>query len=101
MLITESFGKLFNDGGELVAEGSCQVDHDRGSVTMRPLIDTSLMNRQHGVLRLVLDDGGEYPIDGDRVIRFRLNVPGVPPGPSYRLYFAGYDHLRTTAGGIS
>jgi hypothetical protein len=98
-VITDSFGKLWNENGELMAEGACQVDHDHGSVTMRPLVDTPLMNRQQGVLRLVLDDGAEFPIDAGRVIRFRLNVPGNPPGPAYRLYFAGYEHLRS-AGGV-
>jgi hypothetical protein len=96
-MITD-FGKLWNEGGELVAEGSCEVDHERGSVTMRPLIDTPLLSRQHGVLRLVLDDGEEYAIVAERIIRFRLNVPGNPPGPAYRLYLVGYERLRSAGG---
>ena len=92
-MITDSFGKLYNDGGELVAEGPCQVDHDRGSVTLRPVIDTPLLTRQqHGALRLVLDDGGVLAMT-DRIIRFRLNAPGVPSGPAYRLYVAGAPGL--------
>jgi hypothetical protein len=97
-VITDSFGKLFNDGGELVAEGSCQVDHEKGSVTLRPIVDTPLLSRQEGVLRLVLDDGGEFQIS-DRIIRFRLNVPGVPYGPAYRLYMLGAPGLRSTGSG--
>ena len=84
-MIRDSFGKLFNEGGEIVAEGSCQVDEENGRVTMRPLIDTPLMSQQHGTLRLALDDGDDVYVSG-RVIRFRLNVPGVPPGPAYRLF---------------
>ena len=37
---------------------------------------------------LVLDDGTELSIRGG-IIRFRLNTPGAPPGPAYRLFVAG------------
>ncbi len=84
-MIRDSFGKLFNSGGEIVAEGPCQVDEENGRVTMRPLIDTSLLSRQHGTLRLALDDGDDLMVSAN-MIRFRLNVPGVPPGPAYRLF---------------
>jgi hypothetical protein len=83
-LIRESFGTLFNEQGEILAEGSCQVDDEKGSVTMRPIIDTPLLSRQHGALRLALDEGDEIYLSGS-VIRYRLNVPGVPSGPAYRL----------------
>ena len=97
-MITDSFGKLFNYGGELVAEGPCQVDHDRGSVTLWPVIDTPLLARQHGALRIVLDDGGVLAVT-DRIIRFRLNAPGVPSGPAYRLYVAGAPGLDVAGSG--
>jgi hypothetical protein len=96
-MILDSFGKLYNDGGELVAEGSCQVDLDRGSVTLRPVIDTPLITRQQGLLRLVLDDGAEFSVSAS-VIRFRLNVPGVPPGPAYRLVFSDTQRMRAGGG---
>jgi hypothetical protein len=86
-LIIESFGKLFTESGEIVAEGSCQVDMDRGSVTLRPVVDTPLLSRQHGALHLELDDGTELKVRG-QIIRFRLNVAGVPPGPAYRMFVA-------------
>jgi hypothetical protein len=87
-LILESFGKLYTQNNEIVAEGSCQVDMERGSVTMRPIVDTPLISRQKGNLRLELDDGTELTIR-EGIIRFRLNVPGAPPGPAYRLFVAG------------
>ena len=71
-----------------MAEGPCQVDEDNGRVTLRPLIDTSLMSRQQGTLRLALDDGDDLVVSAN-MIRFRLNVPGVPPGPAYRLFIQG------------
>lgn len=96
----EGFGKLFNTEHELVAEGHCQVDDLRGTVTMRPIIDTPTLARQRGRMRLVLEDGSEIYVT-DRVIRFRLNVPGVPPGPAYRLSFEQKPSLPGTGGPLS
>jgi hypothetical protein len=96
-LIQDAFGKLYNDANELVAEGSCQIDHERGVVNMRPVIDSPLMERQHGTLRLDLDDGTELGVT-DQIIRFRLNAPGVPPGPSYRLTFTNQQRLASNGG---
>ena len=87
-MIVDSFGKLYNDRDEIVAEGTCQVDVERGNITMRPIVDTPLLSRQRGTLRLELDDGSQLLIS-DRIIRFRLNVPGVPPGAAYRLFVSG------------
>jgi hypothetical protein len=87
-LILESFGKLYTQQNEIVAEGSCLVDMERGSVTMRPEVDTPMISRQTGSLRLELDDGTELTIR-EGIIRFRLNVAGAPPGPAYRLFVAG------------
>jgi hypothetical protein len=98
-VIVDSFGKLYNDGHELVAEGSCQVDYDHSNVTMRPVVDTPLLNRQRGMLRLVLDDGSELAIAAERIIRFRLNAPGVPIGAAYRMYFAGQAGERPAENG--
>lgn len=97
-MIVEGFGRLFNEGGEIVAEGSCRVDVEKGSVTLRPLIDTPLLSRQHGILRLELEDGSEFSLT-DRVIRYRLNVPGQPAGAAYRLYVVGSEANRRAAGG--
>ena len=83
-MIIESFGKLFTQSGEIVAEGSCQIDMDRGSVTMRPIIDTPLITRHPGPLHLSLDDGTTYKVRPG-IIKYHLNVPGNPPGPAYRM----------------
>lgn len=95
-MILESFGKLYTQHNEIVAEGSCLVDMDRGSITMRPIVDTPLISRQKGNLRLELDDGTELTIRGG-IIRFRLNVAGAPPGPAYRLFVAGGGHSAAKA----
>jgi hypothetical protein len=88
---------LFTENGEIVAEGSCLVDMDRGSVTMRPIVDSPIITRERGTMRLVLDDGTELAIR-DGIIRFRLNVLGQPPGPAYRMFVAG-GHTPVTNGG--
>ena len=87
-MVIDSFGKLFTQSGEIVAEGSCQVDLERGSITMRPVVDTPLISRERQAMRLVLDEGTELSIRAG-IIRFRLNTPGTPPGPAYRLFVAG------------
>jgi len=91
-MIANLYGKISNEHGELVAEGVCEVDEAKGSVTLRPLIDMPLLLRQQGTLRLTLDDGSELTLS-DRVLHFRLNLPGSPPGSIYRLYFAGQQRL--------
>ncbi len=89
-MIIESFGKLFTESGEIVAEGSCQIDMDRGSVTMRPIIDTPLITRHTGPLHLRLDDGTSYKVRPG-IIKYNLNVPGAPAGPAYRMSVTNGD----------
>lgn len=93
-LIMDAFGKLFTQDGEILAEGSCQVDEERGSVTLRPVVDTPLLVREQGNLRLELENGAWYELT-DRIIRFRLNAPGVPSGNSYRLFLTTQQRLRS------
>jgi len=96
-LVREGFGKLFNSEYELVAEGHCQVDDIRGTVTMRPIIDTPTLARQRGRMRLVMEDGSEIYVT-DRIIRFRLNVPGAPSGASYRMSFEDKPPMPSAGG---
>ncbi len=83
----ESFGRVFNTAGEIVAEGRCQIDYDRGSVTLHPIYDAPLLTRQQSNLRVELDEGGDV-VCKPSVIAFRLNVPGAPAGHSYRMLIA-------------
>jgi hypothetical protein len=86
-VISNAFGKITNLQGEIVAEGACEIDDERGSVTLRPLLDSPLLERQRGPMRLTLDTGQEIMLS-DRVIHFRLNLPGERPGSVYRLSIA-------------
>lgn len=102
-MISSSFGKIANEQGEIVAEGACEVDDGRGSVTLRPILDMPLLERQHGTLRLFLDDGSELLLT-DRVIHFRVNLPGQRPGSIYRMFIAhqqGLNRWSTPQGTIS
>jgi len=86
-MLNESFGRVFNANGEIVAEGSCSLDLESGRVTLHPVFDNALLPREPGQLRLVLDDASEYLLKKG-VIRFRLNVPGAPIGNAYRMFIA-------------
>jgi hypothetical protein len=97
-LTIDSFGKLFTSGGEILAEGNCQVDEEKGIVTMRPLVDTPMLSRETNDVRLELENGTQYWLS-PKAIRFRLNVPGVPPGPAYRFSFVGNDRRRANSEG--
>lgn len=88
----ESFGKLYTETGEVLAEGPCQVDLSRGSATLRPIVDMPLIARQKRQMHLELDDGTSLIIRAS-VIRFQVNAPGVPAGPAYRLFVAGTNGL--------
>jgi hypothetical protein len=87
------YGKLFNQEGELVAEGSCEVNDDRRSVTLRPPFEMPLLERQRGALRLELEDGSELSLSS-KVFRFRTNLPGYPPGNVYRLFLSSGEGTR-------
>ena len=58
-MISSAFGKITNEHGEIVAEGAVEVDEERAAVTLRPILDMPLLERQRGLLRLTLDDGQE------------------------------------------
>ena len=97
-MLNESFGRVFNAGGEIVAEGSCSLDMERGSVTLHPVFDSPLLSRTEGPLRLALDDGSEWALKKG-VIQFRLNVPGAPHGNAYRMFIAEQIQTETPHSG--
>ena len=41
-----------------------------------------------------MEDGSEISLT-ERVIKFQLNVPGVPPGAAYRLFFSQQERARS------
>lgn len=91
------FGRLVNEGGELIAEGPCSVDEAAALATLEPGRIPGLLQRERGALTLRLDSGRVFKISGQpmvidyrapagdaneqarrRVIRLRL-LPHGPP----------------------
>ncbi len=94
MVAFSAAGKLFNFDNEVVAEGSCEVDAARGTVTFHPYLDNPAIDRQRGDLRLELETGLHLALS-DRVIRYRLNAPGALPSFAYRLSFTEAQKARS------
>jgi hypothetical protein len=77
-------GKLTNAEGEFIASGPCEVNHDRGEVTMWPSWEMHMLERERGELLLTLEDGTRLPIS-DRHLTFKLQGPTEQRISVYRL----------------
>jgi hypothetical protein len=77
-------GKLTNAEGEFIASGPCEVNHDRGEVTMWPSWEMHMLERERGALLLTLEDGTRLPIS-DRHLTFKLQGPTEQRISVYRL----------------
>jgi hypothetical protein len=64
-------GKLTNAGGEFIASGPCEVDRERGEVTMWPSWEMHMLERERGELTLELEDGTRLAIS-DKHLTFKL-----------------------------
>lgn len=77
-------GKLLNAEGEFIASGPCEIDRDRNEVTMWPSWEMHMLERERGMLRLMLDDGQTLEIS-DRHLTFKLRGPAEQRISVYRL----------------
>ena len=77
-------GKLLNADGEFIANGPCEVDRDRNEVTMWPAWEMHMLERERGLLKLVLDNGQTLNIS-DRHLTFKLRGPAEQRISVYRL----------------
>ena len=77
-------GKLTNTDGEFIASGPCEVDRERGEVTMWPAWEVHLLEREQGALVLDLDDGTRLDIHA-RHLTFKLHGPQEQRTTVYRL----------------
>lgn len=77
-------GKLTNAGGEFIASGPCEVNHERGEVTMWPSWEMHMLERERGELMLTLDDGTLLGIS-DKHLTFKLQGPSEQRISVYRL----------------
>jgi hypothetical protein len=77
-------GKLTNAGGEFIASGPCEVNRERGDVTMWPSWEMHMLERERGELTLSLDDGTKLAIS-DKHLTFKLQGPTEQRISVYRL----------------
>ena len=77
-------GKLTNAGGEFIANGPCEVNRERGEVTMWPSWEMHMLERERGELRLELGDGTQFAIS-DKHLTFKLQGPTEQRVSVYRL----------------
>lgn len=77
-------GKLLNAAGEFIANGPCEVNRERGEVTMWPSWEMHMLERERGELRLELGDGTQFAIS-DKHLTFKLQGPTEQRVSVYRL----------------
>ena len=77
-------GKLYNRGGEVIAEGLCELSEEGSQVSMWPTLEKGLFERESGVMTLELEGGGALRIS-ERRLRLRINPTHGPRTFIYRL----------------
>ncbi|MCH8161667.1 MAG: hypothetical protein IIB88_07210 [Chloroflexi bacterium] len=65
--------RLFNKGGELIAEGPCWVDEAEGRATLEPQHEPGFIQKERGELSLKLDSGRSLAVSDSPMI-FKLGV---------------------------
>jgi len=65
--------RLFNRGGELIAEGPCWVDEASGQATLEPEHEPGFIQKERGELSLELDSGRSLPVSDSPMI-FKLGA---------------------------
>ncbi len=69
--------RLFNSGGELIAEGPCWLDEPAGRATLEPEREPGVIQKERGVLSLELDSGRTVAVsDSPMVFRIRAGADG-------------------------
>jgi len=77
-------GKLRNTDGEFIANGPCEIDRDKGIVTMWPSWELHMLERERGRLTLELADGAALDIS-EKHLTFKLKGPTEQRVSVYRL----------------
>ena len=90
-------GKLLNTEGEFIASGPCEVDRDRGEVTMWPSWEMHMLERERGGLILELEDSSRLEIS-DKHLTFKLTGSTEQRISVYRLRITERVPAHLTAG---
>lgn len=89
-------GKLYNEGGEVIAEGPCELNEERSHVSMWPTLEKGLFERERGVMTLELEGGAALRIS-ERRLRLRLNPPHGPRSAIYRMQVEAEPNAEAAA----
>ena len=101
--------RLYNTGGELIAEGPCWLDEAAGRATLEPEHEPGIIQKERGQFTLELDSGRSVAIsDNPMVFRLGSGVDGVSHSGRrsvYRLRLLGdgqteQAHDAKAAGGV-
>jgi hypothetical protein len=77
---------VVNSEGETVATGACEINEERQEVTLRPLLDSGLIDKEMGPLLLEMDDGRTLELSS-RFMKFRLYGTDGERESIYRLRY--------------
>jgi hypothetical protein len=88
-------GKLTNSEGEFIASGPCEVNRERGEITMWPSWELHMLERERGRLSLSLEDGRVLDLS-DRHHTLKLQGPSEQRITVYRRRLAERvpEHLQ-------
>jgi len=79
--------RLFNSGGELIAEGPCWLDEPAGRATLEPEHEPGVIQKERGELSLELDSGRTVAVsDSPMVFRLGAGADGVAAGGRRTMY---------------
>ena len=79
--------RLFNSGGELIAEGPCWLDEPAGRATLEPEREPGVIQKERGELSLELDSGRTVAVsDSPIVFRLGSDADGFSTGGRRSLY---------------
>jgi hypothetical protein len=87
------YGRVLNGGGEVLATGAFEINKERCEIVFRPVVDSSLLDKETGPLIMELDDGRMLDVDA-KYLRFRLNGPDGERQSIYRLRYSAGQEAR-------
>jgi hypothetical protein len=75
-----------NSEGETIAKGSCELNEERGEITLRPFLDAGLIDKATSRLFVEMEDGRTFELTS-RYMRFRLYTPDGERQSIYRMRY--------------
>ena len=87
------YGRVLNGGGEVLATGAFEINQERREIMFRPVVDSSLLDRETGPLIMELGDGRMLEVAA-KYMRFRLNGPDGERQSIYRLRYVSGQETR-------